>query len=353
MRKILCALLALVTIFSLFSLTACGKDDGAPKGMALVKGGEDVGYYFYAPEEWTVANVGDIACTYASKVDLSSMTFVESVMPEEGIEAYFESEKTKFPYGITLTVNGADANFGNATGPAKKYVYTYTYKDISYTTMQIFVIHAERFYIFTYTANNTKYTEDQTYYERYLDKVNESIDAFRFTDKSEGNTDTPTYERDADGYILVSDKTLAGFKLYVPDAYKVDMSSAIVSVSREDGTNITMSQATYTGVTNEDYWNARRDNIIAFADKTENPETGEVTTSLREIELAKRINLEGTNWALAYEYAYTFEGIEYHVYQVLIVESAINGYVFTYIAPEASYSQHFSEMESVLKKIEY
>lgn len=352
MKRILTALLALVMIICTLSLTACGKDDGAPDGMQLVRGGEDAGYYFYGPEEWIVANVGDIACTYASKIDLTSMTFAETDKPSGTVAEYFESEKTKFPYEITVTVNGESCNFGDATKLATKYVYSYEYKDRSFTCMQIFVEHAQRFYIFTFTASNEEYDSEKTYYEFYLEKVTATIDAFKFTDKNE-SANTPEYERDSDGYILVSDKTLAGFEMYVPDTYKVDYSSALVSVSNSDGANITMSQATYTGVTNEDYWNARKENINAFCDKITDAESGEQVSSLREIEIAKQISLEGTNWALVYEYAYTLEGVEYHVYQVLIVESAVNGYVFTYIAPEAVYETYLEEANTILGKIDY
>ena len=247
---------------------------------------------------------------------------------------------------------GESCNFGDAGKLATKYVYSYEYKERSFTCMQIFVEHADRFYIFTYTASNEEYDAENTYYEFYLEKVTASIDAFKLVTKSE-SAEAPKYEKDEDGYILVSDKTLAGFQMYVPDSYKVDYSSALVSVSNPDGVNITMSQATYTGVTNEDYWNARKNSINSFSDKVTDATTGEQVSSLREIEIAKRITLEGTNWALVYEYAYTFEGVEYHAYQVLIVESAINGYVFTYIAPEAVYETYLAEAKTILGKIDY
>ena len=352
MKRTLTALLALVMIISALCLTSCGKDDGAPDGMQLVRGGDDVGYYFYGPEEWIIANVGDIACTYASKIDLTSMTFVESEKPAVTVQEYFESEKTRFPYEITVSVNGESCNFGDATKLATKYVYTYEYKERSFTCMQIFVEHTDRFYIFTFTASNEMYDAEKTYYEFYLEKVSATIDAFKLVAKVE-SAEKDEHEKDEDGYILVSDNTLAGFKMYVPSSYKVDYSSALVSVSNSDGANITMSQATYTGVTNEDYWNARKNSINAFCDKVTDPASGEEISSLREIELAKKITLEGTNWALAYEYAYTFEGVEYHVYQVLIVESAINGYVFTYIAPETVYETHLGEANTILGKIDY
>ncbi len=353
MKRIIKALLALITIFAILSLSSCGNGDGAPDGMTLVKGSDSYGYYFYGPEEWVVANIGDIACTYASKIDLSSMTFVESEKPTGTIEEYFESEKAKFPYEISVSVNAEKCNFGDADTLATKYVYSYSYKEISYTCMQIFVTHQDSFYIFTYTANNVETVDGETYYQRYLEKVTATIDAFKFTAKSHTNDVAPEYEKDADGYILVSDKTLSGFDMYVPESYKVDYSSVMVSATHEDGSNINMSQATYTGVTNEDYWNARKTSISAFADKVTNSETGEMESSLKEIEVAKQIKLEGTNWALVYEYTYTFEGVDYHVYQVLIVESRVNGYVFTYTAKEENYEKHLSEAEKVLNKIDY
>lgn len=341
MKRLLAAFIALITLFSVLSMTAC-QDNGAPDGMQLVRGGEDVGYNFFGPEEWVVANFGDISCTYASKIDMSSMTFAKAEKPAGTIAEYFESEKTKFPYEINVSVDGEDCNFGNASKIAKKYVYTYTYKDFSYTCMQIFVLNSDRFYIFTYTASNAERGDGKSYYEYYLDKVTATIDAFEFTGTPTGTNAGADYERDNDGYILISDKTLAGFKMYVPESFKVDYSSSLVSASHSDGTNMTMAQATYTGVQSKDYWEARKENINAFANN-----------SVTEIEVGKQINLPDTKWALSYEYTYVFEGVTYHVYQVQIVASATTGYVFTYTATEELYNTHLAEMEKVLNKFEY
>ena len=51
MKKLILIFIALITVFSLAS---CGEDAEIPDGMQLVSGGEDKGYYFFAPEEWTV-----------------------------------------------------------------------------------------------------------------------------------------------------------------------------------------------------------------------------------------------------------------------------------------------------------
>lgn len=348
MKRTLAALLALVMIiFATLSLTSCSNKDGAPDGMVLVQGGESLGYYFYGPEEWVVANIGEIACTYVSKIDMSSMTFVKSEKPEGSIEEYFEGEKVKFPYEINVSVNAEKCTFGNADTLATKYVYSYTYKDIGYTCMQIFVSNADSFYIFTYTANNIEQDGEESYYQRYLEKVTATVDAFVFTNKAEGESTAPEYERDADGYLLVSDKTLSGFKMYVPDCYTVDFASSLVSVSREDGTNISISQLTYTGVTFLEYWQARMDNINSFANGT--------CKGVRPLNAdgIERLSIEGTNNAMAYEYTYSYDGTDYHVYQVVIIENGVNGYVFTYTASEALYSEHLDEAMKVLYKVEF
>ena len=165
--------------------------------------------------------------------------------------------------------------------------------------------------------------------------------------KKDGTIAEPEYERDEDGYILVSDEKLAGFKMYVPEAYKVDYSSGMVSVSHADGTNITMSQATYTSVNMLEYWQSRMDNINSFA--------GGTCKGVRPLDKdnIEDVNIPGTRNAKAYEYTYTYEGISYHVYQVIIVESSTNTYVFTYTATVENYNQHLDEMKSVLVKIDY
>ena len=351
MKRIVTALLVFVLIFSVLSLTSCGKNSDAPKDMQLVRGGEDIGYYFYGPEEWVIANIGDIACTYASKIDTSSITFAEGEKPSGTVEEYFEIEKSKLPYTITESVTGENCLFGNASG--KKFVYSYEYKKsgegvpFSYTTMQIFVTYSERFYVFTYTASNSERSEGKSYYEFYLDKVASVIESFKFTEKLDGEEIKTEYERDHEGYILVSDKTLSGFDMYVPDTYSVDHSSALVSVSHEDGSTMSMSQLTYTGVSFLEYWQSRMDNINAFANgscKGVRPLTEENIES---------VSLPGVNRAKAFEYTYTHDGISYHVYQVIVIESAVNGYVFTYTASEEKYLEHLSDAKLVLYKIEY
>ena len=366
MKKILAALLALITIFSVLSLTACGSsEEGVPDGMQLVRGGESDGYYFYGPEEWVVANVGDIACTYVSTLDNSSMTFVETEKPTVSIDEYFANEMADFPYEITLTPSDdRKCLFGDAEGPAYKYVFSYEYpikdtsseenlyKNVGFTCMQIFGEHAGRFYIFTYTAANEIYTSGMSYYSYHLDKVTAAIDAFKFVEKT-GSSDSADYEKNENGDILVSNKVLAGFDMYVPESYSVDISSAIVSVSKS-GVNITVSEMTYNVSDEESYWAIRSEDVKKVADTTVNAE-GERVSSFTEISVGTDVDAGNADMAAAYEYTYSLDGVSYHVYQILFRVGSFSPklYVYTYTATEECYSTYLDEAISIFSNIEY
>ena len=352
MKRITSIILILATLLSLALLTSCKKSD-APEGMQLVKGGIDYAYSFYAPEEWVVANLGEVACTYASRVDTTSMTFAETTRPEGSIKDYFESEKALFPYEITVVTDGESCSFGNADKLALKYVYTYEYKKASYTCMQIFVENGEQFYIFTYTASSSEREPEKSYYQYYLEKVQASIDAFKFNNKTSPAPTAPSYEKDADGYLLVSDKRVSGFSLYVPDTYTVDYSSALVSVSRE-GKNVTMSETTYPASTQDEYWKKRREDIEAIADKITN-ENGETVSSFKEIAASEKIDAANADAAVKYEYSYVLDGVEYRVCQILARKGTIGGsvYVFTYTATANEYESGLSEAMAIFNKVQY
>ncbi len=351
MKRITSLLLALALILPLTVLSSCKKDD-APDGMQLIMGGDDIGYYFYGPEEWTRANVGDIACTYVSKMDNSSMTFALGDKGDESISEYFAKERLKFPYEIDLSVEGEECIFGDSATKGYKYIYSFSYKNIDYRTMQIFVEANGEFYIFTYNASTAEKSEGVSYYDAHLEKATRAIECFRLVTPTGRTDEAHEYERDEDGYILVSDKTLAGFKLYVPESFTPDISEVLVSASHSDGSNITMSKATYTGVSADGYWSTRRENLERIVDKTVDSSGNEIST-LKEIRLAEEVELDSVNWAFGYEYTYTLLGKDYHVYQVLIVEGAVNGYVFTYTAEETVYENHLDEAISSLRKTDF
>ena len=269
MKKII---LILITILTLSLLSSCGDSYETPEGMQFIGGGEDRGYFFFAPEEWTKGQeLFGVHYVYASRVDTTSVSFAEIDpasfnKPDPAVSDkdfflsnYFDALKSEFPDSTKFGDNNGEAILlGSGETKAEsavKYTYSYLVND-AYTDsdqrvafMQILATHGGRFYIMTYAASLEEKSEDVTYYDYYLEKLQTIIDNMRFTEKSGAAAPSIEYTSDKDGDILASDEDLAGFTLYVPSDFKVDYSSAIVSATADDGSNITMTKATATGTT--------------------------------------------------------------------------------------------------------
>ena len=330
----------LVIVLSLTAITACSDND-APEGMQLCMGSDELGFYFYVPKEWQLANQGDYAAAYPSALNSTSVSFVRAEMPECSIAEYFAAERVKFPFDITVTADLTACNFGNADN-AYSCVYNYTYKEAKFCAMQIFAIKGESFYIFTYNSSAEMRDDEKTHYSFFLEKAESCMKNVKFVDKKESAPTQTEYERDGDGHILVSDKKLSGFKLFVPDAYRVDYSSAIVNVTRADGASINVSEPTFTNVTRDQYWQTRVENLTLIADKNS-------VSIIKEHEKVEGLDCD---WAYAYEYTFSFGTRQYHIYQVLIVDG-YDGYVFTYCAPEGVFASHLEEAKTALSKLKF
>ena len=346
MKKIFSLLLLLSIALSLIS---CGKnDDGTPEGMQLVRGGEEYGYYFYAPEEWTISNLGQISAAYASGVDTSSVTYTEVQMPDS-VDEYFKESLQEFSTPpifrdengeaiASESATGTRITFGNADD-AVEYVYEYEYSSHIFRTRQIFVSYGERFGIFTFTAVLENISDkNQTQYDFYKDKLNSMITSFKFVAKS-GEVEQPVYES-KDGFKLISDPKVARFSLYVPEELEVEYSSGIVGARYSDGANITMTRAMSTGLTISDYWKLREEELSAVA------------TEISVVSPLAETRFGNANSAAACEYTYKYNGIVYHVYQVFSV-TTFNGFAFTYTAVEDRYASHIDEVKKIIEKVEF
>ncbi len=365
-------LLVILFIFTcIFALASCGEGSDVPDGMQLVFGGNDVGYCFYAPEEWLTSNVGEIKSAYISRVNDTSVSFAEiKITDRDDPEVYFfgdyfEDSLAEFPTQPTVLVNGEAATFGQgdfAADKAQKYIYNYThreaiykdsetveYKEIKFSFMQIFVSKGDRLFIFTYSArDNAEENGGKSNYETYLEKAQSVIDNFRFVEISqEGEKPEDTeIEKDEDGFILVSDKVLSGFDFYAPENFSSDLNSAIVSVVHEDGSSVSMSRATGTGVSAKLYWEKRKADLEAICE------------SVTEIEIEKEATLGNASsplygsWCWSYEYEYVYHGTTYRVYQILALDGQ-NGYVFTYTAKSEFYEAHIDDVQKMISKVRF
>ena len=367
MKKTL--ILMLTFVFALFLLFGCTDSKGeAPEGLQICMKNDSDGYIFYAPENWAIINGGDVAAAKVSAINSTSVTFAKAEMPDCSIPEYFEASLNDFTDNIkssmNITLRDEACSFGNADGEAYKYIYTYRYQEKDVGCMQILLTHQEKFYIFTYTSFGDINDESSTY-RIYLDSVQLAIDNFTFTEETEESQPT-VYEKDADGYNLVSDETLAGFSLYLPEDYKVVYSSGFVMAKISGGANITLSKATQTGIGIIDYLELRKERLQGFTDSF---------TDIK-IALATEVNTESESFAdwkfdvlpeqdqslvfgdleknriISYEYEYIFNENTYRVYQIMGVDN-LNGYVFTYTALADEYDAHINEIKTILEKVRF
>ena len=349
----------LILIFSLLILASCDDNGGdVPAGMQLVYGSEGDGYYFYSPEEWLISNVGDIKASYVARVDTSSISFTEVKFECEGDKSeyffnqYFDKglpELQKMT-GFSLKESKKPIALGlneYAAKRAEQYIYSYEYDGFTFTFMQILAENSGRFYIMTYAAQSSAEEGTTSRYDTHLEELQSVIESFRFVKPTTAEKDNTEYLRDNDGYILISDKKLAGFDLYVPDSFAPSYSSAIVMATHLDGSSINLTKATPSGITADKYWEARKAELERFF--------GAVTEIKKDSDDTKLGNSNSTlygDWDWSYEYTYEHEGEKYHVYQILAIDG-FNGYVFTYTALEENYSLHFEEVLKVIEKVNF
>ena len=330
-------LFAMLTAF-----ISCEGNENLPEGMQLVRGGDDVGYYFYAPEEWTVANNGQISAVYASKIDITSITFAPISAPMGDIQSYFENSLSDFAFELSNQPQLDECDFGNADA-AYKTVYDFEYESHPFRAMQIFVRYGERYYIFTYTAQLADRTEGESYYAFYLSKAQSVIDNFRFSAIS-SNVGSTEYTTDADGYKLVSDPDVCGYELYVHPDWQIRYTQSNIGISASDGASANITEATSLGMSRDEYWENRKAELSAFVSN--------LTVIGEKIETS----LGNSTWAFAYEYTYEYSGETYHVYQIIAVAGEWpmqNGYVFTYTAPESAYASHLEEFNKMVEKVNF
>ena len=350
MKKILSLLLIIALAIGLVSCG--GKNKDIPEGMQLVRGGSDIGYYMYAPEEWTVSNQGSISAAYASGVDNSSVTYTEVEPPLMSVAEYFAESSKSYAANMNFTLlcdsEGNAIKFGNAD-KATKFEFDFEYSGRKFRSMQILAEYGDRFGIFTFTALRENVSSDDVIqYDYFKEKVDAIILNFKYVEKTD-STNEPEYET-KDGYKLISDKTVAKFKLYVPEDFKVEYSSGIVSAIMPDGSSINMAKATETNVRVDEYLSRRIDELKGIV--------SDVTVIQHEDSEGNKTNfnskdsLGNSKSAASQEYTFVYNGVTYHVYQICAI-TTLNGFVFTYTATEENYEKNLAVVKKIIEKVEF
>ena len=379
MKKILTLFLALALILaSAGALVSCGADANTPDGMQIVAGGDELGYYFYAPEGWSVSNVGGIKSAFVSRIDTTSVTFteVDPFASTDGggkdkdayfFEDYFADSLSEFATTPTVSNNGEEILFGKSgerADRAKRYTFSYDYYDpnadktYSYAFMQILIKAGGKYYIFQYSGSLENRNGTQTtYYDYHLgsseDKgdVMKIMEEFRFVTKSgEPSVEAPVY--DEDGFLLVSDIDISGFSLSAPTGFSKNHSLGMASASHTDGSNLNMTEAMGTNENVNAYVLRRLEELAVIATDI----TYEYTTDEdgRKIVNYEQVNLGNADAANAYRYSYTYNGERILVYQVIAINRSglsYKGYVFTYTAKEANFEGHLDGITKAMEKV--
>ena len=363
MKKLI-AIFLIILLASLV-LSACASEEiEVPDGLQIVKISNADGYQFFGPEGWIVANDGRICASYVSTINNTSITLAKVDAPEGSVQEYFNSEKSKFAYEISVIEEG-ETSFGNAES-AYYYIYTFKYEDRDFATMQIFVNNAEDFYIFTYNSYGDP-NDESSEYQNYLKQVRPAIDAFKFTEKSSETNEEANKVTDSDGYVLVSDKTLCGFEIYLPSECEVIQASTQVSAKFSDKANLNITKASSTGVSILDYLSTRKAQLeTLFGEVTDLkielytlPDlSGDKADLFADFDVAPTANADisfgnlSKSQTIVYEYSYSHLGVTYCVYQILGVDS-YNGYVLTYTATADEYESHLETLKTILNKVNF
>ncbi len=350
----------LVCLLAMCLLTACGGDKTIPEGLQACRDSDTLGLTMYAPDGWTVCNVGDISAAHVSAINPTSITLAEADMGDaQSFTDYFNNHKGEFPYEITLTSAANAVTLGNAEH-AESFVYTFSYGGRDFKALQVLATYGERFYIFTYTSHLESYSEDKTVYDQYYDYAKQVMDTIAFRPKGDA-TPPPSYETDADGFKLVSDKQINGFLFYMAPSWTCDVDEGIVQIRGMDGVSVNLSEATGTGVSVKAYFIRRMEELEVFVDditvrvgdawlpfptdeQTQNSDAYRDMVTLSTFGNAKQ--------AAVCEYTYTYNGETYHVLQYLAI-AGNHGYVYTYTAAEDVYELHVADAIAMAEKVTF
>ncbi len=220
-RKIVSAVLVLVIMLGMMSISGCSKiDEGwVPAGMKLATT-DAVDYKLYVPESWTVDISTGVVCAYASDSDRSNITMAAMNLSNDAAAMTLDEYWAKYEADLVATSsalshvdfvsenseaeNAADAEAAALAGndseetekltysqsndrmgnpvstvlggtAAQKYYYTATVTGTAVEYMQVIAIRGGIAYIFTYTAVPTNF-------DTHIENVEKMLENFSFID---------------------------------------------------------------------------------------------------------------------------------------------------------------------------
>ena len=334
-------ILIILTAAIMLALVSCSGDE-APDGMKAVCDREITGYSFYIPDAWSVGETGAVSAAYIMNFDsalgrsvYTTVSLAEGKRPDD-IGEYFRSciESSAFAGAVEMITDGQTTTLGNSDS-AVKYVYKLEYDSQKYSVMQIFASYGERFFTFTFTALDAEKSDGVSYFDYYVEDVGKMTGNVVFYEKASSSG--------ASGNVLISDKRICGFELYVPESWIPYISEEMAGayVSADDRSNVSLIRLSSSKqMTFEEYYAECKAGLMLS------------TSSFEEISVGQQATIGNARSAQSFEYRYVYEGRTYRAYQIICQDGSY-GYSFLYTALEENYESHLAEVSKIINEVKF
>jgi len=155
------------------ALVSCGKTAGAPGGMKVCSNNE-VDYFFYVPESWTLDLSTRAVSAYCSAADPSSISVMAWDLSEPlTLDDWWSAALTDFKLAFAAFDVTSELDTTLDGAPAKQYACTAKLGANEYRFLYTACISRSTVYLITYTSVPENY-------ETHLDAVSDMTGYFRF-----------------------------------------------------------------------------------------------------------------------------------------------------------------------------
>ncbi|MBR2296737.1 MAG: hypothetical protein IKA43_04940 [Clostridia bacterium] len=339
-KKIISVILLLILMLP--ALVACGNDDGVPKGMKLASNRTRVDYSFFVPKEWVIDEMSDFSRAHSDNETTSISVFTFDCDSEITINDWWQNE-----YLPKITPTLKEYKFVEQTDKvvvdkksASAYVFVTSRDEGSLNKHRVTITKNDsKMYVIWYTS---LVTSDTDYYLENLGTLSTILSVFRFTPITQDSAPLKPFEDEnaPEGMMLISDKSIVLYSLYVPSTWIIDEQSAMTMahVSEQNKSSVSVMQ-----------WNMTKDTTTI--DKWwQDYHKAELQSTFGERLV---IDSEGTEVKLgeaeakAYEYHIWLSGMTYKYYVVASIDQG-SIHVLTYTSTEELYDD---EIDTVKEQI--
>ena len=339
MKKIVSIFLLLIILTA--SLASCTDDDGAPRGMKLASDRTAVDYSFYIPEEWIIDEMSTFSRAHA-KGELSSVSvFTLDCDSEVTISDWWSTtyrpqiEGTMKDFAFVEQIDSLVVDKKSASA----FVFTSSRAEGIVNKHRLTITkNGSKMYVIWFTS---LVSEEHDYYSEELVYLNDIVNVFEFSEKQVATPLAPFEDESApEGMMLISNKNIVLYSLYVPSTWIIDEQSAMTMAhaSNENKSSVSVMQWNMAqGLTTiDEWWNDYH--------------KAEMQSTWQQRFVIKSEGTEvtlGANEAKAYEYEISLSGLTYRFYVVASIDQG-SIHVLTYTSTADLFE---SELNTVKEQI--